>query len=151
MLARRRVPYSVYARRRLGNASNEWEGIRTMFRRSFTAPTLAGFWRQWNPVFSYYLYYGCYRPLSRFLPRALALLLTFMASGAVHDFFATLARWRLSLTFTLIFALFGLLVIGSEGLGIRFGWAPPWLRVLIHSVALLGPVLVGLWVRGQWL
>jgi hypothetical protein len=48
------------------------------------APSFAGFWRRWNPVWGYYLLYWCYRPARRVLPRAAAVLVTFAASGLAH-------------------------------------------------------------------
>src|SRR5690625_3199936 len=82
--------YREYEERRLGHSVNQLMGIKSMFRRSFGSSTFAGFWRYWNPFFSYYLYYYCYKPLAKFLPRSLVVVCTFTFSGAVHDFFASI-------------------------------------------------------------
>jgi hypothetical protein len=70
--------------RRLGPGSGG-EMALNMMRRSFTAPTLRGFWRYWNAGTNYYLLLYCYRPVRRFLPHGPALLLTFVACGLLHD------------------------------------------------------------------
>jgi hypothetical protein len=57
-----------------------------MFIRSFGASSFSWFWRYWNPVYSYYLNRFCYRPLRKVLPRPLAKMATFAASGfLLHD------------------------------------------------------------------
>jgi len=122
-----------------------------MFRRSFSAPSFAGFWRYWNPMFSYYLYYWCYKPLTRVLPRSLAVTLTFAVSGAVHDFFASLVVGRFFLLFAPVFAAFGVLVVVEEWMGSDFLWAPFWLRASIHSVVVGGTVAAGVLIRGTLL
>lgn len=139
--------YRDYERRRLGNPATQWEGIAYMFRRSFGASSFAGFWRYWNPLFSYYLSYKCYKPLVRFLPRPPAVVLTFAASGAVHDLFASLALRRIFLLFTPVFAIFGLLVVLEERLGLNVSWAPVWLRATIHTMIIAGTIGAGLAIR----
>ena len=57
-----------------------------MFARAFGAPSLIAFWRYWNPVYGYFLHYWAYRPLRRYLPRPIALVLTFALCGfLLHD------------------------------------------------------------------
>lgn len=141
------ITYRQYERRRLGNASGEWAGIVYMTGRAFGASTFAGFWRYWNPLFSYYLYFRCYRPLVRRLPRPAAVVLTFAASGAVHDLFASLAAMRLSLLCTSVFALFGLLVVLEERFSLNLDWAPPGVRALIHGSIIAGAFAAAVFVR----
>ena len=142
--------YAEYERRRLGNSASRWAGIAYMFRRSFGASSFAGFWRHWNPLFSYFLYYRCYRPLARFLPRSLAVMLTFVASGAVHDIFASLAVADVFVLFAPAFAVFGLLVIVEEWLGVDLLWAPSWLRATIHTAVIVGTIAAGAMIRSRW-
>jgi len=70
-----------------------------MIHRSLGAGTLALFWRYWNPVWGYYLSRYIYSPALKWLPSALALIVTFAVSGALHDFVISLIRKE----FTLIF------------------------------------------------
>lgn len=142
-----RPAYAEYERRRLGDPSGQLAGIAYMVRRSFGASSLAGFWRHWNPLFGYYLYYGCYRPLSRRLPRPAALLLTFAASGAVHDLAASLVTGRLFVLFLPAFAFFGLLVVIEEALGSNLSRAPGWFRPVVHGAILAGTIATGVVIR----
>jgi len=142
-----RPTYAEYERRRLGSPETRWAGIAYSFRRSFGASSFAAFWRYWNPLFSYYLYYRCYRPLSRFLPRFLAVILTFAVSGAIHDFFASLVTADFFVLFTPVFGIFGLLVVIEERIGWRFAGAPFWLRAALHSAVIGGAVTLGVVVR----
>lgn len=144
---KQRISYEEYERRRLGNPRSPWGGVAYTIRRSFSAASFAGFWRYWNPLFSYYLYYGCYRPLSRFLPRPVAVLLTFAVSGAVHDVAGSLATWDLFILFTPVFGFFGLVVVAEEGVGLSLAGVPVWSRVFIHTLVIAGTVAVGVLLR----
>ena len=141
---RPRITYSKYERRRLGNKSGEFAKIAAMFRRSFGSGTFAGFWRYWNPLFSYYLLYNCYSPLRKYLPRYIAVMLTFMASGAIHDLFASLALLKLSVFFTPIFAGLGSLTILEEVSGLNFEWASYPLRYFINGALITGVFYLGI-------
>lgn len=147
MTMRGRPTYTEYERRRLGNPETRWAGIAHTFRRSFGASSFAKFWRYWNPLFSYYLYYRCYKPLAHFLPRSLAVIVTFAVSGAIHDLFASLVTADLFVLFVPVFAVFGLLVVVEEGLGSSFAGTPFWLRAAIHSVVIAGTVTGGVVIR----
>lgn len=115
-----RPTYSEYERKRLGNPPNQLAGLVTMFRCSFGSSTFAGFWRYWNPLFSYYLYYKCYKPIVRFLPRPVAVVFTFLVSGAVHDLFASIILMEIFILFSPAFTFFGLLVTIEEKLTLNF-------------------------------
>ncbi|NDJ61108.1 MAG: hypothetical protein GYB67_08280 [Chloroflexi bacterium] len=147
MRRRPRPTYRQYAQRTLGHPASEWAAIRSMFRRAFRSPTFAGFWRYWNPLFAYYLYYLCYRPLAQWLPRPPAVLITFALSGAIHDVFASLVTRRVFVLFTPVFAVYGLWVILEEYFGLTLTWAPVWLRATAHTITLLGTLGVGLLIR----
>ena len=49
------------------------------------ADSLKKFWKYWNPIWGYYLASYVYLPLKNYLPAGLAVLITFAASGALHD------------------------------------------------------------------
>ncbi len=86
------------------------------FIKPLGASSFAGFWRAWNPVYGYFLYYYSYRPLAVFLPRAAAMLFTFVVCGFVlHD----LPAWALTTRVlppgaTIVFILFGLGAVLGE-------------------------------------
>ncbi len=118
-----------------------------MFRRSFGSSTFAGFWRYWNPFFSYYLYYYCYKPLAKFLPRSVVVVCTFTFSGAVHDFFASILLLDVYILFSPVFTFWGLLVVVEEALALNFLWAHFWVRTTIHATIITGTILLGLRIR----
>ena len=129
-----------YIERRLGKTAGEQ--ALNFLGRPFGADTLAGFWRYWNPVWSYYLSYFCYRPLRSRVPRPLAVWLTFLFCGVVHDLpfvvgtFLVGGRGR-SFTLTVFFGLTGSLVLLAERVRISFARLPMGARWCTHSAALL--------------
>jgi len=133
-----RPTYRQYERRKLGGRAESAAGIAHMLRQSFFATSFAGFWRNWNPLFSYYLLYYSYRPLQKRLPRPWALLGTFLLSGAVHDLAATLLLQRGVFLFAPAFGLFALWVILEAWLGISLKPLPPGLRPLYHLALIAG-------------
>jgi D-alanyl-lipoteichoic acid acyltransferase DltB (MBOAT superfamily) len=104
------------------------------FIEPFGAPSFAGFWRQWNPVYGYFLYYYSYRPLSRIMPRALAMLATFVACGfLLHDLPAwAFARRVLPPGATITFTLFGLGAILGERFHMDLSSRPVIVRAAIN-------------------
>jgi hypothetical protein len=122
---------------RLGNPDGPWPAAKSMFARSFGAKSFAAFWRYWNPVYHYYLYYWCYRPLRTFLPRPIAVLLTFAVCGfLLHDL--PLLPFTGVPLITIWFLLLGVGVIASEQL--RMDLSRHWLalRVVVNVVYLVG-------------
>lgn len=78
------------------------------------AKNFPAFWNFWNPIFGYYLGTKIFKPLKKILPVALALILTFVFCGFVHDLVTTLLRGKLSLFFSVWFLLMGLAVVVSK-------------------------------------
>jgi hypothetical protein len=135
----RRLTLTQYLRFRLGS-----QGGRTawfnFFVRPFGASSFAQFWRLWNPVYGYYLYYYSYRPLARVVPRSLALLATFVVCGfALHDLPAwVFARRVLPPGATIAFVLFALVVVLSESLHMNLSTWPVIARAAINVGYLAG-------------
>jgi D-alanyl-lipoteichoic acid acyltransferase DltB (MBOAT superfamily) len=112
---RRRITFRQYLRFRLGSTG----GVSTWFNffvKPFGAASLSEFWRLWNPVYGYFLYYYAYRPLSRTMPRGLAKMVTFVLCGfALHDVPAwVITRRILPPGATIAFVLFGLGAVVSD-------------------------------------
>ena len=120
--ARRRPSLARYAERRIGDGTTEQQ-LFNLLVRPFAAPTFAGFWRTFNPLYSYYLYYWSYRPLRRRLPRPLAELITFAVSGF---FLHELPLW--------------LVLRAVYGEGWTFPWITTWF-VLAGAVAIAAEML----------
>jgi hypothetical protein len=106
------------------------------------APSLAAFWRLWNPVVGYFLAYGVYQPLRRWCPRRLSLLLTFVVCGLAHGLLAWLLTRepRALAGATTWFALIGATVVLTERWGLALHRVPAAGRWLIHlgDIALCG-------------
>ncbi len=141
-----RPSYRQYEQRKLGYRKNPVMGLLYMCRQSFTSDSFAGFWRNWNPLFSYYLLYYCYRPLRKRLPRLLALTGTFALSGAIHDLAATLARAELYYVFTGTFVCFGLWIALEEAVQLTLKQVSPALRVLYHLLLIVGSFCLSWWL-----
>jgi D-alanyl-lipoteichoic acid acyltransferase DltB (MBOAT superfamily) len=114
---RRRVTFRQYLRFRLGSrgGASTWFNF---FVKPFGAASLSEFWRLWNPVYGYFLYYYSYRPLSRTMPRGIAKMVTFALCGfALHDLPAwVITRRILPPGATIAFILFGLGAVLSDAL-----------------------------------
>ena len=86
-----------YVERRNGVPLGHSDSLRNMLSRSFGAGSFAEFWQYWNPIWGYGLGKYIYAPLQHVLPVAVALIMTFVISGAIHDL-VTMAISR-SITF----------------------------------------------------
>jgi hypothetical protein len=109
-----------------------------MLRRSFGARSLQQFWQYWNPIWGYYLGRYIYRPLARSLPPALARLLTFLVSGAIHDVAGTVLTLRPLFFFTPWFTLIAVGIELSRRAGLDLAPLSFWQRALAHGAFIGG-------------
>jgi len=148
---RRRLTFRQYLQLSLGSrgGGSTWFNF---FIKPFAARSVAEFWRLWNPVYGYSLYWFSYRPLVRVLPRPLAMLITFVACGFVlHDLPAWLVTWRiLPPGATIAFFMFGIGTILGEGLHMDLSRWPVWARATINVGYLAGCILVMLLIVLEW-
>ena len=114
----------AYVRRRTGVPLGHRASLRNMLHRAFGASSFAGFWRYWNPIWSYHLSRYVDRPARGLLPASLATLLTFAVSGMIHDAVIMALRGEFALFFTPWFVCVALSAIAGEALGWRFGGLP---------------------------
>lgn len=133
------ITLSQYVNRRLGATSRE-QAI-NFLGRPFGARSLAEFWQYWNPVWSYFLLFYCYRLLRRHLPHGPSVLLTFFFCGLLHDLpfgaVSFLKSGRLPFfTVTAFLTLNGLLVVLSEKARFNLTRVPVGFRWLIHAAIL---------------
>ena len=139
---------------RLGRQASPAALLGEMLRRAFGASSFDRFWRFWNPVYGYGLYYWCYRPLRQRLPSAWCVLLTFAASGfLLHDlpfgWWVRLIRFFGAGPFpiplvTLWFVLMGGLVLLCRGLRVDYGAWPFAGRAAINAGCVLAALLAAL-------
>ena len=115
-----------YVALRNGVPLGDGRSLRHMLRRSFGAASFAGFWQYWNPIWGYGLGKYVYAPLRRWLPAAVAFLLTFVISGAIHDLATMAVRWDWAFLFTPWFCLLALGAIIGRAVGLDLS-GRPWM------------------------
>jgi len=136
MVSRRKITLSEYVRRRNGVPLGAPGSLGNMLHRSFGARSFAGFWQHWNPIFGYYLGKCIFVPLQRVSPPYVALVLTFVVTGIIHDIVTMAVRQDLAFLFTPWFLFLGIGVVLSKVTGMDIG-ARSWrLRAAIHSIYL---------------
>jgi len=136
-----------YIERRNGVPLGASGSLKNMLRRSLGAGTFAGFWQYWNPIFGYYLAKYVDSPLRRVLPRSIALLLTFVICGALHDL-AAMAVWGSVAFFcTTMFFFFGAGVLIGRWAGLDFSGLPWPARAAINFTYILACFALALIAR----
>ncbi len=105
---------SQYVKKRNGVSMGHSRSLRNNLHRSLGAKNFAVFWNFWNPIFGYYLGTKVFKPLKQHIPDGLALVLTFVFCGMVHDTVTILIRGKLSLFFSVWFLIMGMAVLISK-------------------------------------
>ncbi len=146
-----------FIEQRLGGERDVAALLKRMFVLSFGAGSFREFWRYWNPVYGYFLYYYCYKPLRHVMPGSLCVIATFTASGFfLHDlpfgwWIRAIRMQSLPLPFvSLWFAQMGLLVVLTDVL--RLGWGDKSfvIRIVLNLGCIILPFLVGLYLLGTF-
>jgi len=135
---RQRIPLRTYLDYRLGRDQPWWRQTYNALVRPLAAPSFTEFWRTWNPVWGYYLSVWCYRPARRVLPHAAAVMVTFTASGLVHNLLAVVLSHRLNPFVTVWFMLYGAITVASEALHLDLSRLPPPVRMIVNLAYLVG-------------
>jgi len=148
---RRAVTLSEYVRRRNGVAMGAPGGLRNMLQRSFGAGSFGGFWRYWNPIWGYGLGRYVFTPLKVVLPPALALVGTFVVSGALHDLATMLVRGSAAFLFTPWFFFCGLGVLLGRAVGMDLSKKSWSVRAAVNLVYLAACLATALVVRSHLL
>lgn len=128
----RTMSLRAYILHRNGVPAGAPRSLRNMLLRAFGAPTFAGFWRHWNPVFGYALGRYVYTPLQRWLPRAPALVVTFGLCGALHDLVTMAVRGAPAVFFTPWFLLLGIGVLLGRAAHLDTSARPWWARAAVN-------------------
>lgn len=136
-----------YAKRRTGLPVGSRGELQQNVTRAFQATSFGRFWQIWNPLFGYYLQKILYRPLQRICPKPLALWLTFVGNGLLHDLVTALARWDLACFFTPWFALMGLYVVAETKMAWQLSNVSGWLRLGYHTSLLASSAILAWQVR----
>lgn len=123
---------SQYVKKRNGVSLGASHSMRNMLSRALGAKSFPIFWHYWNPIWGYYLSRNVMRPSSQFLPMWLAVLVTFLVSGALHDLAVALVKWQTIFFFTPWFGIMGVIVIASNKYRLSYGTLPWIMRALIN-------------------
>lgn len=137
---------------RLGKQTREANMFKEMLVRSFGANSFHDFWHYWNPVYGYYLYYKCFKPLKKYFPGSLCVILTFAASGFfLHDlpfgwwirFIRFFQTGDFPLPFvTIWFSLMGAITLVTRALKIDLGEQKFAFRVVVNSLCIIVPFVL---------
>ena len=112
---------SSYVKKRNGVPLGATGSMRNMLSRSLGANSFPVFWQYWNPIWGYYLSRNVMKPLNRFLPAWIAIFLTFLVSGTLHDLAVSFVKSQPIFFFTPWFGMMGLVVVASNKFNISYG------------------------------
>jgi len=129
---RKGLTLAQYVKRRNGVPLGAKGSLENMLYRSFGAGSFAKFWHYWNPIWGYALGKYINAPLQRFMPVMLAVIITFTASGAIHDAVATLVRGKVAILFTPWFFFMSLIVVGGDAMNLDYSSQPFVVRATIN-------------------
>ena len=105
-----------YIRKRNSVPMGSSHSLRNNLYRSLGVKNFSAFWTYWNPIFGYYLGKRIFKPLKKHLTPAIALLITFLLCGTVHDAVTILFRGSISLFFSIWFLLMAMGVLVTRSL-----------------------------------
>jgi hypothetical protein len=126
------IRLNQYVKKRTGLGLGASGSLQNMLSRSLGAKSFSHFWRYWNPIWSYYLSRYVMRPLSKWIPQWLAIMITFAVSGALHDLAVTLLKWHAIFFFTPWFAVMGAVVLVTSKLNFEYANFPWAIRALFN-------------------
>lgn len=113
---------SDYIKRKNGVPIGHSQSLRNNLNRALGAKNFHTFWTFWNPIFGYYLGRYFYKPFKFVFPTFIALVLTFLVCGIVHDLVTTILRREWSFFFTVWFLGMGLCVVISKSMKMDFSY-----------------------------
>ncbi len=143
----RQLTLREYVRQRNGVPLGGRGSMSNMLSRSFGAKSLAAFWRYWNPIFGFYLHRFVFAPVSHITPRWLALVVTFLVCGALHDAVTFVARGSTTFLFTTMFACFAIGVLASEAVRLDMSKMPWLVRALINLIYIVACITAAFYAR----
>ena len=126
-----------YVELRNGVPLGDSRSLRNMLQRSFGATSFAGFWQYWNPIWGYGLGKYVYSPIHRVLPAAIAIIMTFVVSGGIHDLVIMALRRSVTFLFTPWFFVLGVGVVLGRAVGMDLSNRSWWVRVGINLAYLV--------------
>lgn len=145
----RQSTLTEYVRHRNGVALGARGSMGNMLYRSFGATSFAGFWRYWNPIFGYYLHKCIFSPLRNVTPRWLALVLTFVFCGALHDGVTYIVQGSTAFLFVTMFMFFAVGVLVGAMARLDMSKMPWIVRVITNLSYLATCIAVAFYLRAS--
>jgi hypothetical protein len=109
-----------YIKKRNGVAIGSSKSLRNNLYRSLGSKNFSTFWTYWNPIFGYFLGKFIFKPIKKVFPVTVALVLTFVFCGLIHDFVTTVVRGKTSFFFSVWFFNMGVAVLITKFLNHNF-------------------------------
>jgi D-alanyl-lipoteichoic acid acyltransferase DltB (MBOAT superfamily) len=135
-----KITLAEYIKRRNGVAIGSPRSLRNNLYRSLGSKNFATFWNYWNPIFGFFLGKFIFKPLKKILPVAMALLITFLFCGILHDTVTSMARGKISFFFTIWFIIMGIAVLATKVFNHDFS-KHRWLVRAIINLSIIGVCL----------
>src|SRR5690606_29446263 len=105
---------SEYVKKKNGVPIGHSSSLKNNLQRSLGAKNFSSFWNFWNPIFGYYLGKKIFKPIKKWIPAGIAVVLTFVFCGLIHDLVTTIVKREISLLFTVWFLIMGIVVVVSK-------------------------------------
>ncbi|MNK50659.1 hypothetical protein D3C87_695400 [compost metagenome] len=131
-----------YVKKKNGVPIGHSKSLGNNLYRSLGAKNFATFWTFWNPIFGYYLGTKIFKPLKKVFPIGIALILTFIFCGLIHDLVTTLIRGKLSLFFAVWFLLMGISVAVSKKITYDLS-NQKWILRVLANISIITFCLIG--------
>jgi hypothetical protein len=136
----------------------------------FTSRSPTEFWgRKWNMVIHKLLKHSVFLPARQFFPTPICVALTFLASGALHDYTWTVMFYHhnyllnengvchigncyhpIVLKVTAFFAWNSVIMLLERRVGHLFGFTKSWPTIVVSQLVLLTALPVSHWFTGDW-
>lgn len=121
-----------YVEKRNGVPIGHSNSLKNNLYRSLGAKNFTIFWNYWNPIFGYYLGNKIFKPLKKYVSSSLALVLTFIFCGFLHDLVTTIFRESVSIFFSIWFLFMAIAVLITKYLNHDFNETTWSVRALIN-------------------
>lgn len=122
--------------------------VQKMFFKPFVSSSFRSFWNYWNPGFGFYLLFYIYKPTQQLLPQSIALMLTFLVSGFLHDIlyiFPMVIINGVKFIFPFISVWFLIIALGilmTDFLKVNFKTVSTTTRIAFHIIYLVSAFCV---------
>lgn len=127
-----------YVKRRNGVHLGHSKSLSNMLTKSLGAKSFDSFWIYWNPIWSYYLNLYIYKPSRRFFHPYIAIILTFIVSGFIHDLVSFFIYKKTSFFITIWFLLMSFVVVFSKAQKIEYDSLSIIIKSIINVSIILG-------------